>query len=131
MKLNIEESIIVKVFAEDYYSREYIEVKEGEVYSFSSLKSPKWIDWFMPSNANGFWNPILLNSKKRVKNVTCFKLCGTINQNEDGHFMIGGNLVDHEIKKNGALYFFANDHFNLKYYKNNHGFIRLTITRTA
>ena len=54
MKLNISEIKTIEVFFEDYYSRFYFDVIKGEVYSFDSGKSPKWIDAFIPCTTDGY-----------------------------------------------------------------------------
>ena len=75
-----------------YGGNPIIEVHEGEIYSFVSGDKKTWIDWFIRSSAQGFWNPLLFPSWKRVRNARCFELCGTINRDEEHHFKIGMKL---------------------------------------
>lgn len=131
MRLQPGESTQIEVWAEDYYSRHYIELQKGEVYSFKAEKKPKWVDWFIPCTADGFWNIILSDSDKRVRKIPCFKLCGTIGQNEDSHFVIGSQLENFSAPADGRMYFFANDHYKEKFYKNNKKFILLNIKRIS
>lgn len=118
----------IRILAKEEFSSNYLSVEKGEVYDFKVGKLDLWIDLFVPSNANGFWNFLLANNKKRVPNVKCFKLCGTIGENEEHHFAIGTSS-QYEIPMSGELFFFPNDSINLKRYGNNKGRITLKIHR--
>lgn len=128
--IKIGETKSICIVAKQTFSENYIKVAEGEKYSFRVEEKQKWKDWKRASNANGFWNPLLPFGRfRRVENAKCFQLCGTIGHNESGHFPIGLNLEEYEIKKSGNLYFFPNDSKNLKRYNNNEGSITLKIRR--
>ena len=125
-KLKAGEGITLMVQARDYYSEQCIEVLEGELYQFFCDPAKKWKDWFVKSDADGFKNWFLFNRYKRVPGVKFFVLCGTIGNDENDHFPIGTEL-SWQAPKNGMLYFFANDHKNRKFYRNNKGGISLNI----
>lgn len=129
--LNIGDLEKIEIFASDYYSKNHILIQRNEIYSFSVKEDDCWKDAYIKTNADGFFNPILFNRKKRVKNQKCFKLCGTIGKTEDdSHFAIGTNHL-WTATKSGKLYFFANDHKNIKYYRNNKGSIILNVRRLS
>jgi len=104
-----------------------IEVLENEIYSFKASPGKTWTDSGRSSAAIGFFNPLLLNILKRVKNAKCFELCGTINQNEKHHFRIGEERLNYPIPVSGNLYFFPND--NLYFYFNNAGYMNVLVSR--
>ncbi len=116
------------IYAKDYYSRNSIEVRAGEEYLFRVEPGQKWVDFFIPTSVLGFNNILLKEKKKRLKGVKCFALCGTIDKNEEDHFYIGDQL-QWTAPKDGNLHFFANDHINCFFYKNNWGKIELNIDR--
>ncbi len=120
----------IEILANDYFSTNYIEVEKGHQYEFIADCQDFWIDSFIKKNANGFWNILLRNSKKRLKDHNCFLLCGTIEATDDGHFPIG-TYKKWTAPKSGKLYFFANDHINEKYYRNNKGSIKLKVRRLS
>lgn len=129
IKLIINEEKTIKIYARQYYSKLFLQVEEGEKYSFRVVQKDKWIDFLIPSTTDGFDNKLLKDSKKRLPGAKCFKLCGTIGKNEENHFAIGSELSDFRIKTSGKLYFFANDHRNNFFYLNNFGSINLLIRR--
>jgi len=129
MKLAVNEEQIIKVEAKAYYSTAFIEVENGEVYSFHASKWPLWIDLLVPCTANGFHNPLLKESEKRVAGAKCFELCGSFGENDSRCFRIGMQLVDYSVFSKGNIHFFANDHKNPRFYRNNIGYIKLKITR--
>lgn len=135
-RLEVDQEITITVKAIEPYSSSYVAVKENETYDFKVDPNDKWTDWFIRTNANGFWNILLRNKMKRVPDYRCFKLCGTIERNEEGHFAIGTSK-EWTSSKEGFLYFFANDSKKLnrqgkfKYYNNNKGCIGLKIKRLS
>lgn len=129
--LEIAEEKEIRIYSKDYYSRTAIKVKTGEKYLFEVDKNEKWKDLWFSCDAKGFKNIFLRNSKKRLINELCFKLCGTIDRTEKDHFAIG---LEHEesIKKTGDLHFFANDKKNSWLAnRNNKGSVLLKIKRVA
>jgi hypothetical protein len=128
MRIEPNTSVKVIVIARDPYGGDpVIEVQKNEVYSFQANEGKTWKDWFIPSSAEGCWNPALLLAKKRVKEARCFTLCGTIDQNEENHFIIGAGLKSFSILQSGELYFFAND--SLNFYCNNKGCMTVEVRR--
>lgn len=129
MKLCINQTEIVPVKSSEYYSHFFLEVKQGEIYSFHTANWPLWVDLFIPCNAEGFNNPLLSQSKKRASHAKCFALCGAFDEKDDHLFIIGKQLNHYEAPQTGRMHFFANDHMDRKYYDNNFGYVKLHITR--
>ncbi len=133
-RLNINEKKVLSIRAKEPYSSEYLLVNKEEKYVFTVEDSERWKDWFINSDVNGFNNWFLRNKDKRVPGSKCFKLCGTIDRNEENHFSIGKRGL-YNVVKNGELYFFANDSKKInkkgqfKYYRNNKKTINLLIQR--
>lgn len=126
MKIGDQISVIVN--AKELYSSEpKISVNIGESYEIKVEKNQCWKDWFVNTSPDGFFNPLLFLSGRRVKGVKCFCLCGTINANEEHHFKIGSGTHEFIIEHNGTLLFFPNDSIN--HYNNNSGSISLEIKR--
>lgn len=130
LKLQPGESVNVIVEAKDLFGGDpELIVEKGEYYLFEVPENQKWKDWCINTNADGFINPLLLISGRRVKGVRCFTLCGTIGKNEDYHFKIGSFLENYKIPISGSLYFFPND--SIRHYSNNSGAILVTVTRIS
>lgn len=127
-RLQIGEQESLTIIAKSFYSKSCLAVNEGEIYHFSVDKKDKWIDLWIPSTANGFRNILLSKKNKRVPDAKCFKLCGTIERNEQGHFIIGMNK-QWTASLAGKVFFFANDSKKLRWYKNNKGRITLHVKR--
>lgn len=133
-RLEINQTVTIKIKSKEPYSRSYLIVRENEDYEFKVSYSDKWVDFFIPCNADGFHNYILKDKHKRIPGHKCFKLCGTIGKNEQEHFAIGTSKLWSSYS-NGHLHFFANDSKKrngkgkFKYYWNNFGNIKLYIKR--
>ncbi|MFY7909299.1 MAG: hypothetical protein ACOVO2_07095 [Emticicia sp.] len=126
--MKIGEVIKVSVKADELYSSEpKILVNIGEIYQIKVNKKQYWKDSFVTTNPDGFFNPLLFISGRRVKGVKCFCLCATINANEENHFKIGSGIHEFKIEQQGTLFFFPNDSIN--HYRNNSGSISLEIKR--
>lgn len=126
--LEINQQMEIKVEANLHFGGDIIlDVFKDEQYSFQVGQEERWTDWFKKTDADGFWNPLLLISKPRLRGVKCFALCGTIGQDETNHFAIGSSLRNHTISVSGQLYFFPNDSF--KHYDNNKGMIIVQLKR--
>jgi hypothetical protein len=122
------ETAELTICAKEHYSSDALLVQASEVYEFSCSTRDKWTDWFISSNANGFWNPLAILSGLRLRGVKCFTLCGCMDQNEQKLFSIGTHLRS-KMSETASVSFFANDAFN--FYDNNKGSIRLTIKRIS
>lgn len=93
---------------------------EGKLYSVEVLHDQEWKGWFVTSDADGFWNPLLVIGGKRLSVARCFQLCGDIKGLRDEHyFIIGKKLPDFVAPASGQQGLFANDSKNLNYYSNN------------
>lgn len=104
-----------------------LRVEAGEIYNFECPAGQQWKDWYVSSGPDGFSNPLLLLSGRRLKGVKCFTLCGAVGKNEDHLFRIGHRLTGYQVPVSGDLYFFANDAW--KFYGNNKGEMRVNVTR--
>lgn len=129
MKVQIGESIRLKIKAREYYSGAYVEVSTGEEYSFKVDKDQKWTDLIISSDADGFEHKFVSPAKRRVPSAKVFTLCGTIGKTSTGHFPVGTRLENYRVPENGNLHFFANDHHWKFFYLNNHGSLMLNIKR--
>lgn len=89
--LGINQKLCLEIKASEPYSDTYLLVKLGESYKFEVSPKDNWTDWFIKTNADGFKNWFRREKYKRVPDQKCFKLCGTIEANENGHFPIGTN----------------------------------------
>lgn len=127
--LNVNEEQEIEVFAAEYFSCDYIKVDSGQVYNFIVGNKSKWIDLWTTSDARGFHNFLLCKKKKRVGDADCFTLCGTTGVCENYSFIISCGLSNFEIKHGGDLHFFANDHKNPFFYRNNKGSIKIKVFR--
>jgi len=121
---------ILKISAEDYFSKDSLAVEVGQVYLFSGDKRERWSDWFISSKPTGYFNIFLLNKNKRLPEVKCFALCGSINKNPLENFYVGISKK-YEVETSGEIYFFANDTKKEKswYQRNNKGALKLSILR--
>ncbi len=130
VKLIPGESVFIRINAKDLYGgKPELAVLKGEYYSFKVPEGQKWKDLWFSTDANGYFNPLLLISGRRVPGVRCFTLCGTIGKNEDHHFKIGSLLENYQIPVNGSLCFFPND--SIRHYDNNCGTINVEVTRIS
>ncbi len=126
LQINSFNRITITIQANEQYSSHKIEVEKNEVYQFVCDKHQRWKDWFICSSPEGFFNLFAWLAGLRVKGVKCFCLCGTYNDQDQKAFSIGINKIE-TIKENGTLSFFAND--TNGFYYNNHGSVKLQITR--
>lgn len=85
------------------------------------------MDSCIKTNVEGFFNPLLWISGRRMRGVKCFVLCGTIGKDESNHFKIGSSLTNFTVPATGELYFFPND--SISHYDNNSGTIEVIVTR--
>lgn len=113
--LELNEVIILKVKAREYYSKHALKIEPNEQYNFEVLKGRKWIDFFIRSGPCGFNNRLVKDSDLRLPEANCFAVCATLGKNESDHFALckKSNGCDckhtHDITQSGKLYFFAND----------------------
>jgi hypothetical protein len=121
--------IEITLYARDYYSRNSLVIEPGETYRIVSKKCQYWWDWFIPSAASGYWNPLAIHLGLRVKTAKCFSLCGAYNRDENTVFEICTDAVIIAQQNKRLLYFFAND--NKKAYWNNWGRIKIIVERLS
>ncbi len=116
----------LSIKAKELFSTDRIKVKAGQSYEVTCGKEQRWTDWFIPSDAEGYINPLALLIGMRVPKTNCFCLCVAYNDSLPGAFAIGfKNKV--RVKEDGNISFFAND--SEGYYKNNKGSVKITVTR--
>lgn len=126
--MSIGKEINIKVNSIELDSSEpVITVNAGEIYEISVNANQFWCDSFVRTSPDGFFNPLLLLSGRRLKGVKC--LCGTINADENNHFKIGSGIHLFTMPQSGKLFFFAND--SIKHYSNNSGSISLVLKRIS
>lgn len=126
MKLQINETIEVKIRARCKWNFTQVEISEGEEYEFTAMG--KWTDFTITKDADGYTNSHmqLFDNKKRAKEYLWFALIGSLDKNEDKYYFIGKNIKI-PFNDNGILYCFAND---IKgFYWNNFGYITLQVKR--
>ncbi len=126
MKLKVNETIEVKIYAKYKWNSTQIEISKGEEYEFNTIGS--WKDLTITTDADGYTNLYmqLFNRVKRAKQYKWFSLIGSLNQIKDKYFLIGKNNKIAFISS-GNLYCFANDVNG--FYWNNFGHITLQVTR--
>jgi hypothetical protein len=128
--MNITETRTIEFHANEYEYDSGIDVQIDEEYVFKACVIDKLMDWFVPTTLDGFFNPLLLILKKRVKSENCFKLIAMIKNNGYKKYIAVGS--DCRVKScpiSGRLYFFVNDADSKSAYKNNKGSIEIQITR--
>jgi len=126
--LHFNEEQEIEVFAAEYYSCDYLKVDSGQVYNFIVKDKSSWIDLWKTCDAKGYSNRLLKEKKKRV-DADCFTLCGTTGICDKLSFIISDSLFNYEVNQGGDLHFFANDHKNPFFYKNNKGSIKIKVYR--
>lgn len=129
ISLNANEEKVIKVYAKEYYSSMALSVKKGQNYRFEVDDKDIWTDFFISSNAKGFRNILLRKKDRRVREVRCFYLCGTVGMDDDHNFSIGLK-TEYEVLHSGNFHFFANDKRDSWFAnKNNFGCIDVNIIR--
>ena len=129
--LAINEAKTIRVHARDYFSRVALKVNKGELYEFKVDKKDKWIDLCIPSSAKGFRNILLKKRKRRVTEVCCFHLCGTIGMDDEHNFSIGLGK-QYKVSISGKMHFFANDQKDSRFANlNNWGSLNVRVKRLA
>ncbi len=105
-----------------------IRLNAGEQYHFRA--EGEWIDWTVTCDADGYdsINFVQRHSEplRRVPSERWFVLIGSIGR-EDGEVFRIGTETTYSPRSSGELFGFAND-VSLAYW-NNHGTVRLTVTR--
>lgn len=124
--IGLNETKTLTIQAREFYSSEKISVVADEKYEFSCPPDAHWVDWFVSSTPDGYFNLLSLMLGQRVKHTKCFCLCGAYNDNDDGAFAIGSTNIC-KMERTGTLSFFANDARN--YYGNNKKAITVNIKR--
>lgn len=126
MKLQVNETVKVKIRARCNWNSTQIEISEGEEYEFTAIG--KWTDFTITKDADGYTNSYmrLFDAKKRARHHQWFALMGSLNKNEDRYYLIGKNNKI-PFNENGILYCFANDVKG--FYWNNFGNITLQVKR--
>lgn len=89
IKIAVNEEIKLTIDPREYFSATFVYVEQYERYKFTVEPNDLWKDFFKNVNANGFNNWLIRNSKLRVPNENCFKLCGTINADHRDNFELG------------------------------------------
>lgn len=130
IRLSDQEEINLIINPKDYYSSKYLIIEQSETYKFTVGPTERWKDWFRTVTVEGFDNLLVRDSKLRMPEYPCFRLCGTLEANESDHFSIGSELK-RQFDRAGNLHFFANDKKDCKFCnENNRGSITLQIKRS-
>lgn len=97
---------------------------KGQTYSYQAVG--QWIDWYIPSDANGFSKPLmdLFSWTKRTPSAKWFQLIGVVDKNPS-HTVCLGNKGVFTSPASGRLWAYAND-AELAYF-NNSGAIELEV----
>jgi hypothetical protein len=119
-------SVTIKLFAKDFYSRDSFEVQAGMRYLLICDGNQTWNDWFVTSSPSGYNNLLAKLFGLRLKTAKCFCLCGVFDKIEGTSFRIGSSFHIEPQATTKILSFYANDY--KKAYWNNHGSIDITIT---
>lgn len=128
LRLLPDSSAPVLILSHNHYGGSpVLRVEAGEIYNFECPAGQQWKDWYVSSGPDGYSNPLLLLSGRRLKGVKCFTLCGAVGKSEEHLFRIGHSLTGYQVPVSGDLYFFANDAW--KFYGNNKGEMRVKVTR--
>lgn len=129
MKMEIGKEHAVRVNPSEEWFDTEVDVEEGQEYQFTAKGS--WVDWFIPTDADGFrgkWMRVDEN-RKRVPNENFLALMGSINKNDKQYFRIGCKLTT-TFTEAGRLYCFANDVKKGRFFlRNNWGCVSLKIKR--
>lgn len=127
-RLEVGDTDTLMIRADEKMSGEFLVVKPGEKYTFKvdSTKN-RWVDFFIPTDADGFNNLLLKEKSKRLPGEKCFKLCAIQVLNDTCKVFPVGLKKEWDVMEEGKLHFFANDGEN--WYWNNFGKIRLIVFR--
>jgi hypothetical protein len=127
-RLNVNEQVEIEVHSAQPYSFNLLEVDNGESYQFECDRQQRWNDAWVSSSAKGYFNPLAVLWGLRVKNASCFCLCGSYECDDDAKntFAIGFGCRK-DVDRKAFIAFFAND--STGFYFNNHGSVKLKITR--
>lgn len=126
MKLNIGESIPVKVIARKRWNDSDLEVAAGETYEFTA--TGEWRDLSIKRDAGGYIKNYMKIFEKwrRSPKDKWFALMGSINHDYD--FLIGTGTKQ-TMNYHGSLSFYANDVKG--FYWNNFGEVEVVVKRIA
>ncbi|MBF0447493.1 MAG: DUF2235 domain-containing protein [Magnetococcales bacterium] len=145
-KLNVGDSRLVTVYANQLYNRSYIYTNEQESYSFMVKESQHWFDSGIICGADGWdrdsedfpWYQALpikfMENERRHPNANWFELVGVVGKkgNKTPFYVLPTRNQGQPLKienETGELYFFANDLEDR--YDNNLGFIQVEVTRVG
>lgn len=138
--LDLFQSRIFTVQANQLYSPARVIAKPGEKYRFDIDRSQLWYDADIPATPAGWdrskiggvkeWFISFAESGRRFPEAEWFEVIGTVKKDENNHFRILHHTDDahpYEPKEEGELFAFAND--LTEKYGNNLGSIEVTVTR--
>lgn len=126
-RLKQNETIPLKIIANEEWSSNVISTEEGEKYHVWCDANQYWTDWIIKSSPKGFFNILASIKGLRVKKVKCFCLCCGYKEDINTAFSIGMSKEFDVVSPAGELSFFPNDTPN--YYGNNKGFIIINVKR--
>ena len=120
----------VCVHADRLWNDSGIDVRAGQIYTFTVPSSETWVDSGIVCGAEGYVSNWLMRpweAFRRAPEANWLQLIGTIGRSTEPRIVVGSNLIDFLPPFPGRLYFFAND---LPWmYWNNKGMIGLRVTR--
>ncbi|MES2429389.1 MAG: hypothetical protein V4556_00550 [Bacteroidota bacterium] len=124
MKLAINESSVILIYAKLFWNFTNIEINKGEVYKFEA--EGIWRDLYKKTDPEGYTNFYmnLFNSLKRSQGHKWFALMGNLDKSYD--FLIGKSQQI-SFSEKGNLYCYANDAKG--FYWNNSGKVAVKIRR--
>jgi len=122
-----------RVYARELWNPTGIELRADAVYELrvDERDTHDWRDYYLARDPDGrdTWFHKLLTPFKRVPSAPTFRLIGTLGRSEQYRFRIGRRREDFRPAVDGELYCYANDIRG--FYRNNHGHLIVTVTRTG
>lgn len=130
MKLAIDKSHTVIIDSALEWQDAEIEIEANQSYRFDA--SGRWVDFFIPTDADGFKGRLLMpkDENKIAPGFNWLALVGRLDSDPEKIFLLGTrNNIN--FNNSGTLKCIANDMKKGGFYrKNNWGKVTLTITRT-
>lgn len=129
LSIHQNERAKLRVFANPLkHSFKAVKVLKNQMYKITVPRNQVWIDLFIPCGPEGFSNPIINDEDLKIPTAKCFSLCCSVGDIKDTFKFVGRESVV-KISHDGDLIFWPNDH--PKFYRNNFGSLKISITRIS